>query len=297
MVAYVFPGQGSQKTGMGLDLKELSVLASEMYDEADAALGFPISSVSFEGPEEELTKTRNAQLAILIYNAIATRLLVERTGKKPEVVAGHSLGEFSALLAAEMVSFSDALKIVNKRGELMASADPDSRGAMAAVLGLDDETVKRVCAEISIEHYVEPVNFNCPGQVVISGLKPAIDIAETRLKEAGAKRVLKLAVSVAFHSKLMENASLEFGEFLKTISFKPPICPVISNVTADTMDASNVRELLTLQMRSPVQWTKSIQTFEKMGVKECVEIGYGSVLAGMIKKISPIIAVKTWKDA
>lgn len=296
MLAYVFPGQGSQKTGMGLDLKELSPLAAELYRRADEVLGTPISKLSFEGPEDELTKTQNAQLAILTYSAIATRIFEEKTGLKPDFAAGHSLGEFSAILAAGMVSFEDVLRIVQKRGQLMASADPESRGGMAAVLGLPDDAVKAVCEEVSRDTYIEPVNYNCPGQVVISGLKTAIDIAEPKLKEAGAKRVVKLPVSGAFHSRLMDGASKEYGEFLKTIRFSKPVCKVFSNVTAEVMDETNAVELLTLQMKSPVQWTKSVQNMVKLGLTDCVEIGYGSVVNGFIKKIEPSVNVKTWKE-
>jgi [acyl-carrier-protein] S-malonyltransferase len=182
MLAFLYPGQGSQKVGMGKDLVEEYEIARKIYNEADKTLGFSISNISFEGGDEMLTRTENAQPAILIYSHIATEILISEKGYKPDYVAGHSLGEFSSLLTSGMLSFEDALRIVRRRGELMSSADPEGKGGMAAVLGLDDDIVKEVCEEISKDDYVEAVNFNCPGQVVISGLKTAIDKAEARLK-------------------------------------------------------------------------------------------------------------------
>jgi len=296
MKAFLYPGQGSQKVGMGKDLVEEYSLAGEVYREADEFLGFSISNISFEGPEDVLTKTQNAQLAILIYSHIATKLLSTEKKIEPGITAGHSLGEFSAILASGMVSFKDMLKIVKKRGELMAAADPEGKGGMAAVLGLDDDKVKQVCAEISKEKYVEPVNFNSPGQVVISGLKEGIDLAEIKLKEAGAKRVLKLNVSGAFHSKLMEKAADEFGAFLGTVEFHKPKCGVIANVTADKLDEKNVRELLTLQMKRPVLWSDSVRALKKSGVNDAIEAGFGNVISGLVKKIDGSIQMVSWNQ-
>ena len=296
MRAFLFPGQGSQKTGMGKDLVEEYSLAGEIYREADEVLGFSISNISFEGPEDVLTKTQNAQLAILVYSHIAARLLSSEKKIEPEMAAGHSLGEFSAILASGMVSFRDMLKIVRKRGELMAAADPEGKGGMAAVLGLEDDKVKKVCEEISKDKYIEPVNFNCPGQVVISGLKEAIDLAEVKLKEAGAKRVMKLNVSGAFHSKLMDKAAEEFGAFLGSVEFKKPGCGIIANATAGAMDENNVRELLTMQMKRPVLWSDSVRALKKAGVNETVEAGFGNVISGLVKKIDDSIQAVSWNQ-
>lgn len=296
MKAFLYPGQGSQKVGMGKDLVEEYSLAGEIYREADETLGFSISNISFEGPEDVLTRTQNAQLAILIYSHIATRLLSVEKKLEPNMTAGHSLGEFSAILASGMVSFKDMLKIVKKRGELMAAADPEGKGGMAAVLGLDDDKVRKVCEEISREKYIEAVNFNSPGQVVVSGLKEAIDIAEVKLKEAGAKRVMKLNVSGAFHSKLMEKAADEFGAFLGSVEFRKPKCGIIANVTAANMDEKNVRELLTLQMKRPVLWSDSVRAMKKSGVHDAVEVGFGNVISGLVKKIDDSIQMVSWNQ-
>jgi len=295
MVAFVFPGQGSQKVGMGKDLVERFPIAREMYAQADEVLGFPLSRLSFEGPEEELTRTENAQVAILTYSVIAYRALSER-GMKPDVVAGHSLGEFSSLVAAGMLSFPSALQLVRKRGELMAQADPEKKGGMAAVLGLPAEVVKAVCDEVSREFYVEPVNYNTPDQVVISGLKEGIAKAEPLLKEKGAKRVLVLNVSGAFHSALMAEAAKEFRRVLDATEFSRPVCRVISNVTAREEDETNIREMLFRQIQSPVQWVESVRYMESLGVTQVVEVGPGNVLAGLVKKISPTLTVKSWEQ-
>lgn len=296
MKAFFFPGQGSQEVGMGKDLLEKYSLAREIYAQADEVLGFSVSNLSFEGPEEQLTATQNAQPAILSYSWIATSLLLEK-GIRPDITAGHSLGEFSALLAAGMLSFADALKVVRKRGELMAAADPEGKGGMAAVLGLEDADVENICRKVSQTAYVEPVNYNTPGQVVISGLKSGIDAALPLLEEAGAMKVVPLNVSGAFHSRLMENAAAEFGKFLDSIEFKKPVCRVISNVTADTEDETNVRELLVRQMKSPVQWVKSVLAMQAAGVSEGIEAGNGRVIAGLVRKISRDLKVTGWQSA
>lgn len=295
MRAFVFPGQGSQKVGMGKDLIERFSFARDMYAKADEVLGFPLSKISFEGPEEDLTRTENTQPAILTYSVIAFQALLEK-GFRPDVVAGHSLGEFSALVAAGMLSFESALQLVRKRGELMANADPHRKGGMAAVLGLSADVVESVCAEVSQEFYVEPVNYNAPDQVVISGLKEGIAKAEILLKEKGAKRVVVLNVSGAFHSKLMNEAANQFKVILDKTSFSKPSCRVISNVTAREEDETNIREMLFRQIQSPVKWVDSVKYMESLGVTEVVEVGLGNVLTGLIKKISPDLSVKGWEQ-
>ncbi len=295
MVAFLFPGQGSQKVGMGKELVEKYEIAKNIYKEANEILGFDLLKLCLEGPEEELTKTENTQVAILTYSYIASSLLKEKS-IKPDFVAGHSLGEFSAILCSEMIDFDVALKLVRKRGELMAKADPDGKGGMAAVLGLEDEKVKEICREISKEKYVEPVNFNAPGQIVISGLKDAIDIAEIKLKETGAKRVVKLNVSGAFHSRLMEGAAQEFKTYLEKINFRKPLYKIVSNVTAQTMNETNVKELLYRQMKSPVLWTESVIFMKKQGINLAIEAGYGSVISGLVKKIEPCIDIKNFME-
>jgi len=295
MFAFLFPGQGSQKVSMGQDLIEKYRIARKIYEEASKILGFDLLKLCLEGPENELTKTQNAQVAILTYSYIAYLLLKEKK-LFAEFMAGHSLGEFSAILCSEMLDFEQALKLVRKRGELMASADPEGKGGMAAVLGLEDEKVIKICEEISKEKYVEAVNFNAPGQVVISGLKEAIDIAEVKLKEAGAKRVVKLNVSGAFHSKLMENAANEFKNYLENIKFNKPKAKVVSNVTADILDETNVRELLYRQMKSPVLWTKSVMFMKNHGVDNAIEVGYGNVISGLVAKIDPSIKISTFNQ-
>ncbi len=284
-----FPGQGTQFTGMGEHLCSLYPSSKEIYTTASEILGFDIIELSKN--EAELTDTKNAQPAILIYQHVLTELLKSKISE-PAAAAGHSLGEFSALLAAEMLDFKDALKLVRKRGELMSSADPDKKGAMAVVLGLDDDAVIRICKEISETKYVEPVNFNTPGQIVISGLKEGIELASPKLLEAGAKRVMPLAVSGAFHSKLMDGAAEEFKKYLDALEFKAPKFPIVSNVTAEFYDEKNVKELLYLQMKSPVQWVKSIEFLSAKGYDKGIEVSNASILQGMIKKINKDFVVE-----
>ncbi len=284
-----FPGQGSQFVGMGKELVEKYAIAGDIYNQANDILGFDLQKLSFEGPEADLTNTKNAQPAILVYQYILMNLLKEQN-LDIKAAAGHSLGEFSALLSAEMLSFEDTLRLVQKRGQLMADADPDKKGAMAVVLGLDDDKVISVCEGVS--SYVEPVNFNTPGQVVISGLKEGIILASDKLLEAGAKRVMPLAVSGAFHSKLMESASEQFEEFVNSLEFKAPKFPVVSNVTAEFYDEKSVKKLLPLQMKSPVQWVKTIQYLSDKGFTRGLEVSNGTVIQGMVKKINKEFTVE-----
>ena len=284
-MVFFFPGQGSQAIGMGQNLYEKYDIAKKIFNEANDILGFDLKKLCFEGPEIDLTNTKNAQPAILTYQYILLRLLKEK-GITPTATAGHSLGEFSAILASEMLTFGDTLKLVQKRGELMANADPTQKGGMAAILGLDDETVLSICKKVSQTHYVEPVNFNTPGQVVISGLKEGIALASEKLLAAGAKRALPLPVSGAFHSKLMEEASDSFKDVVTTLKFSSPTCPIISNVTAAAYDENSVKELLPLQMKSPVQWVKIVEYLVSKGYNEGVEVNSGAVIQGMVKKIT-----------
>ncbi|MDK2818714.1 MAG: ACP S-malonyltransferase [Spirochaetota bacterium] len=280
-----FPGQGSQFVGMGKELVEKYKLAQDIYTQANDILGFNIQNLSFEGPEDDLINTKNAQPAILTYQYILISLLKVQN-IVPTALAGHSLGEFSALLASEMLSFEDTLKLVQKRGQLMAEADPHQKGGMAVVLGLDDNSVINICKEVSNTYYVEPVNFNTPGQVVISGLKEGITLASEKLSNAGAKRVLALAVSGAFHSKLMEEASIHFEEFVNQLNFSAPLYPIVSNVTAEFYDESTVKQLLALQMKSPVQWVSTVNYLVDKGFDTGIEMSTGTIIQGMVKKIN-----------
>lgn len=286
-----FPGQGSQFVGMGQDLVQKHAIAKEIYSQANDILGFDLQKLSFEGPEVDLTNTKNAQPAILVYQYILMSLLKQKD-IKIDAAAGHSLGEFSALLSAEMLSFEDTLKLVQKRGQLMSEADPEQKGSMAVVLGLDDDGVISVCKEISQNSYVEPVNFNTPGQVVISGLKEGISLAGEKMISAGAKRVMPLAVSGAFHSQLMAQASDKFQEFVNSLEFNAPKFPVVSNVTAEFYNESNVKELLPLQMKSPVQWVKTVQYLTDKGFSQGIEVSSGTVIQGMVKKINKEFTVE-----
>lgn len=295
MTAFVFPGQGSQKPGMGKDLCEKYPLAKKTYDEADEILGFSISELSFNGEASELTKTENAQPAIFTYSAAVTRIL-KAEGITPAIAAGHSLGELSAVFASGMLDFETSIRMVRKRGEIMAEEAAKGGGAMAAVLALSDDVVKSVCAEVSKTDLVEAVNFNTPGQVVISGTVDGVKIAGEKLKEAGAKRVLPLAVSGAFHSALMKGAAEKFGEYLSTIDFNPPICPVVSNVTAKAYDENGVREHLMKQLMSPVLWVESVRYLQSQGTSQITECGFGSVVSGMVKKIDSEIKILPWES-
>lgn len=277
-----FPGQGSQFVGMGKELSEKYSIAKIIYEQANDILGIDIQKISFEGPENQLLDTKNTQPAILIYQHILTTLLKEKN-IEIDGAAGHSLGEFSALLAAEMLSFEDTLKLVRKRGELMSNT---IQGAMAVVLGLDDDKVITICNEISQKAYVEPVNFNTPGQIVISGLNEGIKLAEAKLLEAGAKRVMPLAVSGAFHSKLMTSASEEFKLVVDQLTFNQPLFPIVSNVTASFYDNTEAKLLLPLQIKSPVQWVKTIQFLSDQGFTSGVEVSNSNTISGMVKKIN-----------
>lgn len=280
--AYVFPGQGAQFPGMGKDLYESDARAREFFNMADDILGFGITGIMFEGTEEELKATRVTQPAIFLHSTI---LAACTDDFHPDMVAGHSLGEFSALTAAGAMSFDDALRLVAIRATEMQKCCEAVPGTMAAIIGLPDATVEDVCA--SVEGLVIAANYNCDGQVVISGEKEAVAEACARLKEAGAKRALPLAVSGAFHSPLMEPARIELAKAIEATEIVEPVCPVYQNVTAaPETDPARIKANLLAQLTSPVRWTQSVKAMLADGAEAFVELGPGSVLQGLVKRIS-----------
>lgn len=287
MVALLFPGQGSQAVGMGQDLAAAFPVARATFQEADDVLGVPLSRIAWQGPEDELTATLNAQPALLVHSIAVHRVVQAEVGDVA-FAAGHSLGEFSAHVAAGTLEFADAVRAVRRRGELMHRSGSERPGTMAAVLGLDDEAIERVCGAVSAtgDGVVVPANFNSPGQVVISGDVAAIERALEAMKAAGAKRALRLNVSGAFHSPLMEPAKAELREHLAGIDFHAARFPVVSNVTAQPVeDTEEARRLLVEQLTSPVRWAASMRTLLDRGVQRFVELGSGSVLTGLLKRI------------
>ena len=296
MISFVFPGQGSQVVGMCKDVYDSSPIARKTFQEADEALGFSISKMCFEGPEDDLRLTYNTQPAILTVSVALARVL-EQEGFKPEIAAGHSLGEYSALVAAGAIDFADAVRTVRKRGQFMQEAVPVGKGAMAAVMGLDDAKIIEICQKVEQEGgVVQAVNFNCPGQVVIAGSAEAVDKANVLLKEAGAKRAVLLPVSAPFHSSLMQPAAARLQEVLDSIEMKNATIPVVANVNAQKVtDAQEIKKLLVEQAAAPVRWVECVQTMQKEGVTLFVEVGPGKVLSGLSKKIAsdiPIINVE-----
>jgi len=285
MKAYVFPGQGAQFVGMGKDLYDHSPLAKEYFEKANEILGFRITDIMFEGTPEDLKQTKVTQPAVFLHSVISAFVLGDDF--KPEMVAGHSLGEFSALVAAGAVTFEDGLKLVYARAIAMQKACESEPSTMAAVLGLSDDAVEEVCESIK-EAIVVPANYNCPGQLVISGSIEGIDIACELLKEKGAKRALKLPVGGAFHSPLMQPASEELQEAINATTFKTPICPVYQNVNAYPQTKPEaIKENLIAQLTAPVRWTQTVKNMVTDGATEFNELGPGDVLKGLIKKISP----------
>ncbi len=282
MKAYVFPGQGAQFTGMGKDLYENSTLAKELFEQANEILGFRITDIMFEGTAEELKETKVTQPAVFLHSVILAKTLGAHF--KPEMVAGHSLGEFSALVANGTLSFEDGLKLVSQRALAMQKACEIKPSTMAAVLGLTDATVEEVCA--SIDGIVVAANYNCPGQLVISGETAAVEKACEAMKVAGAKRALLLPVGGAFHSPMMEPAREELAAAIEATTFSTPICPVYQNVTASAVsDANEIKKNLIIQLTAPVKWTQSVQQMIQDGATLFTEVGPGKVLAGLIGKI------------
>ena len=283
MKAYIFPGQGAQFSGMGLDLYNQSDVAKELFDSANSILGFKITEIMFNGSAEDLKQTKVTQPAIFLHSVILAKILGDNF--KPEMVAGHSLGEFSALVSTGVISFEDGLKLVSKRATAMQKACDIQKSTMAAVLGLKDSIVEKVCD--SVDGVVVAANYNCPGQLVISGEINAINEACKKLKENGARRALVLPVGGAFHSPLMSPAKEELEKAIKNTIFHKPSCPIYQNVTASAvMDENEIKNNLISQLTSPVRWTHTIQQMVEDGASEFIEVGPGKVLQGLVKKIN-----------
>jgi len=282
MNAYIFPGQGAQFVGMGLDLYEKYPLAQELFERANAILDFSITDIMFEGTPEDLKQTKVTQPAIFLHSVILSKVLGENF--KPDMVAGHSLGEFSALVANGSLNFEDGLRLVSQRALAMQKACELQPSTMAAVLGLDDDVVEKICA--ATKGIVVPANYNCPGQLVISGEVEAVNEACETLKEAGARRALLLPVGGAFHSPLMEPAREELAAAIENTVFKEPDCPIYQNVTTTAITNSReIKQNLIAQLTAPVKWTQSVQNMVKDGATKFIEVGPGKVLQGLVRKI------------
>ncbi|NPA43591.1 MAG: ACP S-malonyltransferase [Chlorobi bacterium] len=280
--AYLFPGQGSQFPGMGKDLYEQSAEARELFRRADEILGFPLTEIMFEGSDEDLRQTKITQPAIFVHSVVAARTAGDAF--RPDMLAGHSLGEFSALTAGGALSFEDGLRLVLRRALAMQKATEMQPSTMAAVIGLDDETVEKICAETP--GVVVPANYNAPGQLVISGEKEAVERAAEKLKEAGARRVVMLNVGGAFHSPLMEPARKELAEAIEQTPFHTPVAPVYQNVTATPeTDPEKIKRNLIAQLTSPVRWTQTVRRMIADGASEFYEVGPGNVLLGLLRRI------------
>ena len=282
MKAYVFPGQGAQFSGMGLDLYEKSPEAQDLFNQANDILGFSITDIMFEGSAEDLKQTKVTQPAVFLHSVILSKVLGDNF--KPDMVAGHSLGELSALVANKVLSFEDGLKLVSQRAQAMQKACELEPSTMAAVLGLEDEMVESVCSET--EGIVVAANYNCPGQLVISGAYDAVEKACENLKERGARRAMILPVGGAFHSPLMEPARKDLATAIENTNFGNPSCPIYQNVsTFAVTDPADIKKNLVFQLTAPVKWTQSVQNMIKDGASEFIEVGPGKVLQGLVKKI------------
>ncbi|MBR3702288.1 MAG: ACP S-malonyltransferase, partial [Alistipes sp.] len=286
--AYVFPGQGAQFSGMGKELYENNAEAKALFEKANEILGFRITDIMFEGSADDLKQTKVTQPAVFLHSVILAKVL----GVKPDAVAGHSLGEFSALVVAGALSFEDGLRLVAKRAMAMQKCCENEPGGMAAILALEDEVVEKVCQEI--EGVVVAANYNCPGQLVISGADEAVDAACAKLKEAGAKRALRLPVGGAFHSPLMEAARVELEQAIAEVEFHAPACPIYQNVDAQPQsDAEQIKTNVIAQLTSPVRWTQISRNMIADGFDEFTELGPGTVLQGLIKKVNAEVAVES----
>ena len=295
-IAFVFPGQGSQYVGMGKEFEERYPLAKDHFREAEEALGIDMRQLCLYGPEEALKMTANTQPALLLCSVIAFRLL-EESGIRPDFVAGHSLGEYSALVAGGSLRFADALHLVRKRGEFMQEAVPLGRGAMAAILGMEREAVARICEEAQEGQVVEIANLNSPGQIVISGEAEAVERAVKAAKQHGARRAVSLPVSAPFHCRLMKPAGERLGEILAQTEVADPKIPLVTNVDAQlTSSTATIRSALLRQASSPVLWEDSIGTLQDQGVDTFVEVGPGTVLSGLIKRIAKEATLRNVED-
>lgn len=287
MKAYVFPGQGAQFVGMGKELYESSEVAQRLFNQANEILGFSLSDSMFNGTPEDLKQTKVTQPAVFLHSIVATQTI---EGFKPAAVAGHSLGELSALVAAQVLDFADGLQLVAKRANAMQKACELQAGTMAAIIGLEDAVIEKICQET--EGVVVAANYNCPGQLVISGEVPAVASACEKLKEVGAKRALILPVGGAFHSPLMEPAREELQAAIERTEFKKPICPVYQNTVAKGVtDPAELKQNLIAQLTAPVRWTQTIQQMLQDGISEFVEVGPGKTLQGLIKKVDKVAEV------
>ncbi len=286
-IAYLFPGQGSQYVGMGKELYDNFDVAKDIFNEANESLQFDLAKLCFEGPADKLALTENAQPAILTVSYAAYKVYETIIGLKPKIVAGHSLGEYSALVVSKAIKFFDAVKVVRARGKFMQSAVPLGVGGMAAILGLERNKVEETCEEVANESYVQPANYNCPGQIVVSGYVKGIDLAIDIARVKGAFKAVKLAVTAPFHSKLMEPAAKKLAEEFNYVEVNEPEVPVISNVDAiPNYSKKTIRDLLIRQVSNAVKWEDSMKNMIGMGVNRVVEFGPGRVLCGLMRKIN-----------
>lgn len=297
MLAFVFPGQGAQHAGMGKELSENFAVAREVFEEANDALGIDLAKMCYVGPEEDLKLTTNTQPAILTMSVAALRVVQQETGLIPDFVAGHSLGEYSALVASGAITFADAVSLVRKRGAYMQQAVPVGTGAMAAVLGIETELLEQVCVEAAQGEVVSAANFNSPGQIVIAGHVGAVERAIVLAKEQGAKKAMPLPVSAPFHCALMKPAGEQLQTVLNGISVAPLTTPVVTNVEATAnSDSGRVKSLLVEQVSAPVRWDSSVRYMLDQGVEKFIEIGPGKVLSGLIKRINRSAATQNVAD-